>query len=190
MDEVQSTYSAELAIQRALEATGNTGSGGLKYRTATIEVVDAAYLTPAEADAYDPEHAAYLRGLADGRAGTMTIEEKRRLAAMLGAATREARAAVESEFGTAKADEVVARSGIARSRCRVPEQPWCPRCGDARMLGGEAPGATYWVCPKCRRDLRVGAEAEYLADPLPHRPWVPGDQSGWRDRLYSGEEGG
>lgn len=62
-------------------------------------------------------------------------------------------------------------------------QPWCPRCGDARMVGGNAPGATYWLCPRCRRDVRVGYEAEYLEEPLPHRPWRPGDRSDWRDRL-------
>ena len=148
MDEVQSTYSAELAIQRALEATGDTGSGVLKYRTATIDVVDAAYLTPAEADAYDPEHAAYLRGLADGRAGTMTIEEKRRLAAMLGAATREARAAVESEFGTAKADEVVARTeDAARTAAAMVPCPTCEGTGGGYVRTGVQ--ANEWDAEKC-----------------------------------------
>jgi len=65
----------------------------------------------------------------------------------------------------------------------VTQRPWCPRCGDAQMLGGDAPGATYWVCPNCRRDLLVGHEAKYLEEPLPHRAWRPGDQSDWRERL-------
>lgn len=62
-------------------------------------------------------------------------------------------------------------------------QPWCPRCGDEKLLGGNAPGATYWVCPKCRYGLNIGYEAEYLDEPGPHKPWRPGDESKWRDRV-------
>ena len=51
------------------------------------------------------------------------------------------------------------------------------------MLGGNAPGATYWICPKCRRDLRVGYEAAHLSAPAPHSPWTPGDQRDWRERI-------
>lgn len=54
------------------------------------------------------------------------------------------------------------------------------------MLGGNAPGATYWVCPNCRRDLIVGFEAEHLETPAPHRPWRPGDRDNWRDRVIAG----
>src|SRR5690606_30539181 len=61
-------------------------------------------------------------------------------------------------------------------------QPWCPRCGDELMIGGNAPGATYWVCPKCRRDLRVGFEGDHLEEPGPHVPWRPGEQRDWKDR--------
>lgn len=61
-------------------------------------------------------------------------------------------------------------------------QPWCPRCGDERMLGGNSPGATYWVCPKCRRDLRVGFEGDHLEEPGPHLPWRPGEQRDWKNR--------
>lgn len=39
-------------------------------------------------------------------------------------------------------------------------QPACPKCGTP-MVGGNAPGATYWVCPVDRRDLIVGFEYLY-----------------------------
>jgi len=67
IDELQSTYDAEREIQRMLEFTGYFGSRGLTYRPQSIDVVDAEYMTPAEANAYSPEHDAYMRGLADGR---------------------------------------------------------------------------------------------------------------------------
>jgi len=39
----------------------------LDHSSDGIAVVDAEYMSPAEADAYEPERAAYRRGLEDGR---------------------------------------------------------------------------------------------------------------------------
>lgn len=42
--------------------------------------------------------------------------------------------------------------------------PACPECGRA-MVGGNAPGAAYWVCIADRRDLVVGFEYLYPLTP-------------------------
>lgn len=76
-------------------------------------------------------------------------------------------------------------SAVTDSPSGVRPQPWCPRCGDTKMIGGNAPGSSYWLCPTCRRDVRVGFEEMYLEEPRPHRPWRPGDQSNWWERPLS-----
>lgn len=48
-------------------------------------------------------------------------------------------------------------------------QPYCPDCGDVPMLGGDAPGADYWICPVCRCDLIVGREENYLTPRPPKK---------------------